>query len=210
MGIFKRYRTRDIVFCTISALIVIGGIVTLCVLLWQKEEKTVEQPKSTNITTSYETPQPNADGHYYTIVPCEEVAAITGDDCSSSSSTQDYTNSYTYSYTPSETTHNTAPTTPQYNIPDYTPTPAPTPTCADYHAQYYAEYQSQLSSTNSHYTSAINTAVASCSSQHGSFGGCPQKTSLEQQWQAAVTQVKNSYKSNMSSAGCDPSAYVDF
>lgn len=112
----------------------------------------------------------------------------------------------TYTYTESATTT----TTPTYNVSDYIPTTAPTPTCADYHAQYYAEYQSQLSSTNSHYASAINSAAASCSSQHGSFGGCPQKTSLEQQWQVAVAQLKNSYKSNMSSAGCDSSAYVDF
>lgn len=109
-------------------------------------------------------------------------------------------NSQTYTY--SEPTA----TTPTYNVPDYAPTPTPTPTCADYHAQYYATYQSELSSTNSHYTSAINSAAANCKS----FGGCPQKTSLEQQWQLAVAQLQNSYKSSMTNAGCNPSEYVNF
>ena len=121
-----------------------------------------------------------------------------------------YYNISAQNYTYTETEPVTTTPTPTYTVPDYTPAPSPTPTCADYHTQYYAEYQTQLSSTNSHYTSAINSAAATCSSQHGSYGGCPQKTSLEQQWQSAVAQLKSSYKNSMTGAGCDPSEYVNF
>ena len=203
MGIFKSTKSRNIFIYSICALGVAASVATICVVLWPKKEKTPESPK----TTSYEQPKPNADGSYYEEISCEEAAKITGQNCDSSTSTPNYSAPSTY--TPSDTP-TTTPSTPTYNVPDYTPTPAPTPTCADYHSKYYSEYQTQLSSTNSHYNSAISDASISCAGNGGSFGGCSQITNLERQWQAAVAQIKNSYKTNMSNVGCDPSQYVDF
>jgi hypothetical protein len=147
---------------------------------------------------------PNSDGHYYTTISCEEFSKITGEnECQDNNGTPSYQAPYT---TPPETPSNTTPTTPTYNVPDYIPAPTPAKTCSNYHAEYYAEYQNQLHSTNTHYTNAINNAAASCKS----FGGCPQKTSLEQQWVSDVAQLKNSYRTNMSNVGCNPSEFVDF
>ena len=216
MGIFKSAKTRNIFIYTICGIIIVAASATACIVICMAGEPQPtntanhdSEPNNKIDDSSTQTNDSESDGHLYTIVPCEEVAAITGDDCGSNTTAPTY-NPYTYTYTPSETTPNTTPTTPQYNVPEYTPTPTPTPTCADYHAQYYAEYQRQLSSTNSHYNSAISDASMSCAGNGGGFGGCPQATNLERQWQAAVSQLNNSYKTNMSDAGCDPSEYVNF
>lgn len=213
MGIFKSTKARNIFIYSICAIGVTASIATICVVLWPKDST------STNVTTTNNSGNSNSthnsmynllhqndndtksDGPLYTTISCEEFSKMTGEDeCTNTNSTPSYTTPYTY--TPSDTSQ----TTPQYNVPSYTPTTTPTKTCADYHAEYYSEYQTQLHDTNTHYTNAINNAASSCKS----YGGCPQKTSLEQQWKATVIQLQNSYKTSMTSAGCDPSEYVDF
>lgn len=199
MGIFKNTKTRNIVIYILCAIVVAISIATVCIALWPKEEKAPELPK----TTSYESPKPNADGHYYEEVPCEELAAITGQSCDDTTEIPT-TPAYTPSYTAPEPIQ--TPTTTQYNVPSVEPTPTYTPSCADYHAQYYAEFNTKLHEINTRYTNAINSAASSCSS----FGGCPQKSKLEHQWQNEAAMLKNSYKTSMTNSGCDPSQYVDF
>lgn len=219
MGIFKSTKARNIFIYSICALGVAASVATICVVLWPKDNTSTNVTTTNNSSSSDSThnsmydllhqndSDTKSDGPLYTTVPCEEASKITGQNCDSSTSTPNYSAPSTY--TPSDTS-TTTPSTPTYNVPDYTPTPAPTPTCADYHSKYYSEYQTQLSSTNSHYNSAISDASISCAGNGGSFGGCSQITNLERQWQAAVAQIKNSYKTNMSNVGCDPSQYVNF
>lgn len=198
MGIFKSTKTRNIVIYILCAIVVAISIAAVCTALWPKEEKAPELPK----TTSYESPNTNTEGHYRE-VSCEELAAITGQSCDNTTE-MPTPPAYAPSYTTPEPTQ--TPTTPQYNVPSVEPTPTYAPSCADYHAQYYAEFNTKLHEINTRYTNAINSAASNCHS----FGGCPQKTKLEHQWQYEASLLKNSYKTNMTSVGCDSSQYVDF
>ena len=203
MGIFKNTKTRNIVIYITCAIITIALIVTTCILLWPKEEKAPELPKS----TSYDEPQPNSDGHYYETVSCEELAKITGKPCDNNTETPTppaYTPSYTPNYTTPEPTQ--TPTTPQYNVPNVEPTPTYTPSCAEYHKKYYSEYTSKSSSIRSSYNNMISSASMSCNGQ----SGCPAVTNLKRQLDQEIATIKTQYKSNMTSVGCDPSEYVDF
>jgi hypothetical protein len=208
----KKLNAKSIAIWSASAVVFVA-LVVVGVLLWKQNERIENESSTNSASTTQDTDSLNKlnelmnpgsdseDGHLYTEVPCEELAQITGESCDNSIPAPSYPN-----YTPQYTTPESTPTQPQYNAPSQDPTPTYTPTCSDYHAQYYSEFNTRLHEINSKYTSAINSAAASC----GSFGGCPQKTSLEQQWASEAAQLKNSYKTSMSNVGCDPSEFVDF
>lgn len=212
MGIFRENKKRNIMITSVCGVIIVAGGVCAGILLWPKDEHTTSVPaidindkEALNKLNEILNPDANkdtsSDGPLYTVIPCEEAARVTGESCQSETQTPTYP-TYNPNYTTPEPTPEPTPT--PYNVPSVDPAPSYTPTCEDYHAQYYAEYNSQLHEINSRYTSAINSAAANC----GSFGGCPQKSSLEQQWKSETVTLKNRYRTNMSNAGCNPDEYV--
>lgn len=115
-------------------------------------------------------------------------------------------NSQTYTY-PETTT-----TTPTYNVPDYTPAQTPTPNCSELHSKYYATYQQKVGQANRSYNSAVEDASMECASRGGGFGGCTSAAErrLKAQLDSKIQSYQSEYKSNMSSAGCNPNEYVNF
>ena len=204
MGIFKNTKKRNIAIYSGCAIIVIASIVAICVVLWPKEEKNPELPKDKGQSQQQE----QSDGPLYTIVPCEEVAHITGDSCDSETETPNYP-TYTPTYNAPETTPSQ---TPQYNVPNVEPTPTYTPDCAVLHAKYYTTYQQKVSSARQSYNTGVSNASIQCSSNGSSQGGCTSlaERKLKAQLDSDISTYKSEYKQNMSSAGCDPSQYVDF
>lgn len=211
MGIFKDTRKRNIFIYIISGLMVIASAVIICIAVWPRKEDTPETPKNTQPAQQQEPQQEQStsDGPLYTIVPCEEAAAVTGEECPPKTETPSYP-SYTPNYSTPEPT--TAPAqTPQYSAPTPEQVTAPAVDCNSYHAQYYNIYLQNVESAQRAYTTSLESASMECAARSGAQSGCTgiAKKRLQQELESKISNYKIEYEQNMINASC-AHAIVDF
>jgi hypothetical protein len=107
-------------------------------------------------------------------------------------------------YEPSYSTQNNEPTTSHnYEVPTPQETPStPSASCDDYRNRYYTNYQNEVTQTQNRYYQAMESASLQCASRGQS--SCPQSSSLGQQLELELAQLRATYESNMTSVGCTP------
>lgn len=115
---------------------------------------------------------------------------------------QSYLNSGQYN--PSYWEQNVEPITSQdYGAPTPQETPStPSMSCDDYRNRYYTKYQNEVTQAQSKYHQAIEDASLQCASRGQS--SCPQSSSLGNQLELELAQLRADYESNMASVGCNP------